>query len=289
MVSVRPGFDTEWNTYTGHSGTYASQFAVTGLSAVHGALEKLKAEMKKIAAFALEADEGDLEFGMGEQGAEVRVKGTDRSVAYWRLANLVNANNLELSEELRDTVSLNCRHVYYPPFKIPNVEKKFGNLTLTYAAQLHIAVIEVDKETFHPKILAYAAVDDCGKRINPTIVEGQVHGATAHGIGAALLENFAYDAEGNLLTSQFAEYVPITAMNMPRLACGSFESPSPFSYNGAKGMGEGGGAPLHAVSAALQDALKDEGVIISDSYNSPNVLFDAVRNAAKDKNVTVVK
>ena len=289
MVSVRPGFDTEWNTYTAHSGTYASQFAVTGLSAVHGAVEKLKAEMKKIAAFALEADEGDLELGIGEQGPEVRVKGTDRSVAYWRLSNLVNANNLELSEELRETVSLNCRYVYHPPFEIPDVEKKFGNLTLTYAAQLHITVIEVDKETFHPKILAYAAVDDCGKKINPTIVQGQVHGATAHGIGAALLENCVYDEDGNMLTSQFSEYVPITAMNMPNLVCGTLESPSPFSYNGAKGMGEGGGAPLHAISAALQDALQSEGVIISDSFNGPSALFDAVRNAGKDKNVTVVK
>ncbi len=289
MVSVRPGFDTEWNTYTAHSGTYASQFAVTGIGAVHGAVEKLKAEMKKVASFVLEASEEDLEFGIGEQGPDVRVKGTDRSVPYWRLANLVNANNLELSEELRESVTLNCRYVYRPPFKIPDVEKKFGNLTLTYAAQLHIAVIEVDKETFSPKILAYATVDDCGTRINPTIVDGQVHGATAHGIGASLLENCVYDAEGNMLTSQFADYVPITAMNMPRLRCGSQESPSPFSYNGAKGMGEGGGAPLHAVSAALQDALKDEGVIISESYNSPSSLFDTIRYAGKDKNVTLVK
>ena len=201
----------------------------------------------------------------------------------------VNANNLELSEELRETVSLNCRYIYHPPFEIPDVEKKFGNLTLTYAAQLHIVVIEVDKETFHPKILAYAAVDDCGKKINPTIVQGQVHGATAHGIGAALLERCVYDEDGNMLTSQFAEYVPITAMNMPNLECGSLESPSPFSYNGAKGMGEGGGAPLHAISAALQDALQGEGVIISDSFNGPSALFDAIRNAGKDKNVTVVK
>ena len=80
---------------------------------------------------------------------------------------------------------------------MPDIKKKYGNLTLTYAAQLHIAVMEVDRETWQPKILAYAAVDDCGRAINPLIVEGQVHGATAHGIGAALMENCAYDAEGD--------------------------------------------------------------------------------------------
>jgi len=288
MVSVRPGFDTEWNTHTGHSGTYASQFAVSGIGAVHGAVEMLKRQMKRLASSVLEANEEDLEFGIGEQGPEVRVKGTNRSVAYWRLSNLVNCNNAELSPDLHD-VTLNCRYIYRPPFKVPDIEKKYGNLTLTYAAQLHITVVEVDRETFHPKILAYAAVDDCGKRVNPVIVEGQVHGATAHGIGAALLENCAYDAEGNMLTSEFIDYVPITSLNMPHLRTGSLESPSPFSYNGAKGMGEGGGAPLHAISAALQDALAGEGVIISDSHNSPSSLFEAVRNAGKEKNVTVEK
>ena len=282
MVSVRPGFDTEWNTYTGHSGTYASQFAVSGIGAVHGAVEKLKGEMKRLAAFVLEADPEDLEFGIGEQGPEVRVKGTDRSVNYWRLANLVNVNNAELSEELSD-VSLNCRYVYRPPFQVPDLEKKYGNLTLTYAAQLHIAVIEVDRETYRPQILDYAIVDDCGSVIHPQVVQGQVHGAAAHGIGAALLESCSYDADGNLLTAQFSDYVPITALNMPNLRCASLESPSPFSYNGAKGMGEGGGAPLHAISAALQDALYSEGVLITDSHNPPGALFEAVQRTQQTR------
>jgi 2-furoyl-CoA dehydrogenase large subunit len=153
MVYVRPGFDTAWNTFVGHSGTYASQFAVTGLSAVHGACQKLKAEMRRLAAFMLEAAEEDLDFGVGDEGPELRVKGTDRAINYWFLSNLVNNNNALLTEELAD-VTLNVRHVYRPPFEVPDTERKFGNLTLTYAAQLHIAVIEVNRETGHPKILA---------------------------------------------------------------------------------------------------------------------------------------
>jgi len=278
MIAVKPGFDSNQNVYTGHTGTYASQFAVSGLSAIHGAAEKLRAELARLAAWALKAMESELEFAAGATGPEVRVRGTERAINYWALANLVNVNNAELPEDMAD-ITLNCRHVYKAPFQVPDIEKKYGNLTLTYASQLHIAVIEVDQETCQPKILAYAAVDDCGKQINPRIVAGQLHGATAHGIGAALMETCAYSPEGNLLSSTFTDYTPITAVNMPELACGEIESPSPFSYNGAKGMGEGGAAPLHTVCAALQDALYSAGVFIHDSFNTASGLFDALRGA----------
>ncbi|PYR68941.1 MAG: hypothetical protein DMG20_08465, partial [Acidobacteria bacterium] len=196
-VNVRPGFDTEQNVYTGHTGTYASQFAVTGLSAIHGAALKLRAEMSRLAAFALKAQEEELEFGVGAQGPQVSVKNTDKAINYWGLANLVNLNNAELPQSFED-ITLNCRYVYKAPFEVPDVKRKYGNLTLTYAAQLHAAVLEVNSETFQPKILAYACVDDCGRAINPLIVEGQVHGGTAHGIGGALMEDCRYDSEGNM-------------------------------------------------------------------------------------------
>ena len=254
LVNVRVGFDTERNVHTGHSGTYASQFAVSGLSAVHGAVQLLKAELKKLAAFALQASEDDLVFGIGAQGPEVRVRGSEKAIPYIGLANLANVNTAVVPDGLR-SITLNCRYTWRAPFHVPDVARKYGNLTLTYSSQLHIAVIEIDRETYIPKILDYAAIDDCGKVINPMIVAGQVHGATAHGIGAALMEHCAYDENGNMLASTFSDYTPITAINMPNVKYGNIETPSPHSYSGAKGMGEGGGAPLHAISAALQDAL----------------------------------
>jgi len=275
MVNVRVGFDTERNVHTGHSGTYASQFAVSGLSAVNGAVQALKAEMKKLAAYALQSKEEELEFGVGKQGPEVRVCGTDKAIPYIGLANLANVNTAVVPEDLR-SLTLNCRYTWRAPFKVPDVHKKYGNLTLTYSSQLHIAVIEIDKETYIPKILDYAAIDDCGHVINPMIVAGQVHGATAHGIGAALMETCAYDENGNMLTSTFSDYTPITAVNIPNVKYGNLETPSPHSYNGAKGMGEGGGAPLHAISAALQDALWDDGIIIDDSHNNASTLYELI-------------
>jgi CO/xanthine dehydrogenase Mo-binding subunit len=275
LVTVRTGFDTERNVHTGFSGTYASQFAVSGLSAVHGAAQKLKAEIKRLASFALETNEDDLAFDMGEQGPEVRATSSGKSINYWGLANLVNANTAALPPELYD-LTLNCRYIWRAPFKVPDKQKKYGNLTLTYSAQLHIAVVEIERDTFIPRILDYAAVDDCGKVINPPIVQGQVYGATAHGIGAALMENCVYDAVGNMLTSTFSDYTPITAMNMPIVKYDHIETPSPHSYSGAKGMGEGGAAPLHTISAALQDALFPDGIVIDDSFNNADRLFRAM-------------
>lgn len=275
LISVRTGFDTERNVHTGFSGTYASQFAVSGLSAVHGAAQKLKAEMRRLAAFVLETKEDDIEFGLGAQGPELRAGSTGKSINYGGLANIVNVNSAVLPPEMHD-ITLNCRFIWRAPFKVPDKQKKFGNLTLTYASQLHVAVMEVERDTFVPRILAYAAVDDCGTVINPAIVEGQVYGATAHGIGAALMETCVYDAVGNMLTSTFSDYTPITAVNMPAVKYGHIETPSPHSYSGAKGMGEGGAAPVHAIAAALQDALFAEGIVIGDSFNNADRLFRAI-------------
>lgn len=286
MVDVAVGFDSARNCYTGQCGTYASQFAVTGLSAVHGATELLKQQLKKLAAFALEASEEDLEFGVGEMGPEVRVKGTKVGINFWALSNLVNANSAKLPEELRD-IDLNCRYTYRPPFKTVDRERKHGNLTLTYAMQTHIGVVEVDPDTFQIKILDYAIVDDCGRVINPMIVKGQVFGGAAHGLGAALLENLTYDERGNVLTSSFTDYTPITINNIPELKYDEMQSPSPFSYNGAKGMGEGGGGPVHTISAAVQDALWDLGLVVRNSHNSPMALFDARPELAREQVVSV--
>jgi CO/xanthine dehydrogenase Mo-binding subunit len=277
MITVRTGFDTERNVHTGFSGTYASQFAVSGLSAVHGAAQKLKAEMKRLAAFSLETREADLEFGVGAQGPEIKAKSTGKSINYWGLANIVNVNSAVLPAELYD-VTLNCRYVWRAPFKVPDTKAKYGSLTLTYASQLHIAIVEVDRETFVPKILDYVAVDDCGTVINPPIVEGQVYGATAHGIGAALMETCVYDAVGNMMTSTFSDYTPITSMNIPTIRYGHTTTPSPHSYSGAKGMGEGGAAPVHTISAALQDALFAQGIFINDSFNNADSIFRALKH-----------
>ena len=183
-------------------------------------------------------------------------------------------------------ITLNCRYVYVPPHQLPDKERKFGNLTLTYATQIHACVVEVDPETGVYEIVDYGAVDDCGMRINPQIVEGQVHGATAQAIGAATHETFPYDEDGNLLTPNFYDYHVPHALDMPPMKTGYIESPSPFTPLGAKGMGEGGGAgiqrrlrgaPGRARSCGRRDRLRQLEPVPPRLGHAPRPRADAAR------------
>jgi 2-furoyl-CoA dehydrogenase large subunit len=275
-VNVRTGHDSYWNSHAGFSGTYASQFAVTGLSAVKGAADRLADDLRTLAAGILGA-EGPEGIVLAD-GMAKRRDNPEAALPFFALGAIVNANNAILSEQARQ-ITLNQRYVYVPPFELPDLERKYGNLTLTYAAQVHAAVVEVDPETGSYEIVDYAAVDDCGTRIHPQIVEGQVMGALAHGIGAATHETFTYDEDGNLLTPNFYDYHVPHALDVPPLRTGAIESPSPFSPLGTKGMGEGGGAAIHAICAALQDALRPLGApIVTDSCNPPHRVFELLRD-----------
>ncbi|MGI9556553.1 MAG: molybdopterin cofactor-binding domain-containing protein, partial [Solirubrobacterales bacterium] len=276
-VNVTEGFNQRHNTYVAFSGTYASQFAVTGLGAAMGAARGLRAEIVALAAHALEADEDEIELADGT--AHVR-DDSERAIPFIGIANMALSNNAVLTPELRDRITLHCRHVYAPPFDIPDVEAKTGNITLTYATQVHAAVVEIDEETGQLEILDYAAVDDCGRVINPAIVEGQVQGATAHGIGAALYEAFDYDDEGQLQQSSFYDYHALTSLDMPKMKYASVESPSPFTPNGAKGMGEGGGAPLSTMCSAIQDALGDADSVVTQTHNPWWRIYELLQSGA---------
>jgi CO/xanthine dehydrogenase Mo-binding subunit len=274
-VTVAQGFDTDRATHTSHSGTYASQFAVTSLGAIHGAVEKLTAEMKRVASVMLGRPADELVIRTFDGVPGVGTRDGAGVVSFLDISSRINTATADLPPELAD-ITLNCRHVYRPPFKLPDRERKYGNLTLTYAAQVHVAVVDIEPDSFNVKILDYAVVDDCGRVVNHTIVRGQVLGSTAHGIGAALMEDLRYDESGNLLTSTFSDYCPITSLNMPDVKYANLESPSPFTFNGAKGMGEGGGGPLHCLSAAIQDAVESTGILIDRSHLTPSDLHEAI-------------
>ncbi len=284
-VHVRAGHDSYWNSHAGFSGTYASQFAVTGLSAVKGATDMLAEQIKRLGSVILGGvPEDALELAEGT----VRIKDNpEAALPFMACGAIINANNAGLPEDL--DVTLNCRYVYRPPFQVPDLERKFGNLTLTYAAQIHAAVVEIDPETGHYEVVDYAAVDDCGVRIHPQIVEGQVMGATAQALGAAMHESFEYDEDGNLLTPNFYDYHVPHALDMPPLQTGSIESASPFTPLGTKGMGEGGGAGIHAVCAAVQDALRGHGdAIVHDSWNPYQRVWDMLEHPERTRELVQV-
>ena len=241
MVHVRAGHDSYWNSHAGFSGTYASQFAVTGLGAVKGAADLLAGDMIKLASMVFQCPEEAIELADGF----ARIKDNpEAALPFMALGAIPNANNAGFPE---DPPTMNRRFVYRPPFEVPDKERKFGNLTLTYATQIHACVVEIDPETGVTEVVDYAAVDDCGVRINPQIVEGQVMGATAHAIGAALWESFVYDEDGNLLTPNFYDYHVPHALDMPPLKTAAIESP--VAVHAARHEGHGRGRrrrhPLH--------------------------------------------
>jgi 2-furoyl-CoA dehydrogenase large subunit len=285
-ITVRVGHDSYWNSHAGFSGTYASQFAVTGLSAVKGAAEELAGQMRQLAAVVLGTTPEGIVLA---DGMATRDDNPEAALPFMALGAIINANNAGLPPETED-ITLNARYVYRPPFDVPDLEKKYGNLTLTYATQIHACVIEIDRETGDVEIVDYAAVDDCGKRIHPQIVEGQVHGATAHAIGAALWESFTYDESGQLLTANFYDYHVPHALDMPQIKSGSIESPSPFTRLGTKGMGEGGGGGIHCICAAIQNALAEAGgAIVTDSHNPAQRVWRMLQDPAATRSGVSVR
>jgi len=270
QVTVMMGFDSAYNPYSHQSGAYASRSAVMGTGALLGAAAKLKTKVARIAAHLMKADPADMEFKDGN----VVDRKTGNKVPLWQVGNVAWVNNVLLPEGMEP--GLVATHYWKPDFTLPD-EKWRLNQTLTYSIQAHAAVIELDPETGKFKILKYAVVDDCGKQINPMIVEGQVHGATAHGIGASMFENFEYSPDGQLQSSTFVDYLVPTALDIPDLITASMETPSLFAPKGIRGVGEGGGVPLSAIANAVADALQPYGLEITDSHQNPQHIYRMIK------------
>lgn len=150
----------------------------------------------------------------------------------------------------------------------------------THANATHLATVEVDGETGQVKILRYIVVEDCGTVINPLVVDGQIQGGVAQGIGSALYEQLIYDENGQLLTGTLMDYLAPTATEVPRVEIGHIESPSPYTPKGIKGMGEGGAiAPPAAIANAVADALAPFGVRVNEIPLTPERVLQAIEHA----------
>jgi carbon-monoxide dehydrogenase large subunit len=158
----------------------------------------------------------------------------------------------------------------------------FGPDRGSTASGVHAIVVEVDPETATVEIKRYLVVHDCGTIINPMLVEGQIHGGVAHGIGNAFYEKLIYDEQGQLLNASFMDYLLPTATDVPPIETAHRETASPYNVVGLKGVGEAGCIPTGAVFAqAIEDALAGSGVEITEIPLSPNRLFELIEAARK--------
>ena len=150
----------------------------------------------------------------------------------------------------------------------------------TWSNATHICVVEVDPRTWVPRVLRYIVSEDCGRMINPTVVEGQISGGVVQGLGGVLLEDFVYDADGNPLTTTFMDYLLPTATEVPDLEIGHVVTEATSNPGGFKGMGEGGAIGSHAaVANAVSDALVPFGVTVTTTPLGPSQIFDLVQEA----------
>jgi len=238
-------------------GTYGSRSGAVGMSAMVKALDKVEAKAKKIAAHLLEADEGDIVI---EDGA-LKVAGTDKNVPWFQMALAAyTAHNLPSGMEpgLKETA-------FYDP------------ANFTFPAGCYICEVEVDPETGTTEILRFVAADDFGNLMNPMIVEGQVHGGLAQGIGQAFVEGTVYDAGGQLLTASFMDYCMPRADDLPSFEVSHQCTPTPSNPLGMKGCGEAGaiGSPP-AVINAITDAIGNNDLTMPAT---PQKVWAAVRAA----------
>jgi carbon-monoxide dehydrogenase large subunit len=243
------------------TGTYASRSAVLAGGAATLAARLLKERVIRAASHVLEASVEDIDAADGR----VCVAGTDRSLTFRELAKAVYSEMDRLPREAREELEVTK---IYDPY--------FGTTT----SATHIVALEIDRETSKVRLDRYVVAEDCGRVINPMIVDGQVHGAVAQGVGAALYEEVIYDAAGQLLTASLADYLVPSATEVPAMTTVHLEAESPSTVGGFRGMGEGGtiGAPA-AIANALADALAPLGIEIFELPMTPARLFGLINQA----------
>ena len=248
------------------TGTYASRSAVIAGGAAIQASQALKEKALQIAGHMMESNPADLDMHDGQ----VFVTGKpDRSLPFREVAKAAYGGLRRIPKDMEPGLEVTR---FYDPY--------FG----TASNATHVAVVEVDQDTYEVKIQRYIVVEDCGRIINPIIVEGQVRGGVAQGIGAALYEELVYDEAGQLLTGSLVDYLVPTASELLPIEVHHIETPSPTTLGGFRGMGEGGtiGAPA-ALANAVSDALSPLGIEINELPITPERLFQLVRKVRERK------
>ena len=249
------------DTATAHYGrdTYGSRATALGGTAIVMSIDKIMEKAKTLAAALLKSTPKKIEFMDGKFFVKDKPK---NAIGWGQLASEAYvAKNLPPGFE----PGLEASSFFEPP----NCTFPFGT---------HIVAVEVDRETGQVKIRKYVAVDDCGKQINPLLVEGQVQGGIAHSIGAALMERTVYDENGQLITGEFMDYAIPRAADIPDYVLGSTETPSPSNPLGVKGVGEAGtigGTP--AIANAVVDALSPLGIRHLDLPFTPERVWRAIQ------------
>jgi 2-furoyl-CoA dehydrogenase large subunit len=257
-IDVVSEIDTLTSNWSIASGNYSNRFAAIVVDAVAQTADKVAHAIRLIAADVLEAPPERIELKDGY----VRVTdGSNRGMPLRRIASRAHWNPNGLPADV--SAGIYESTVLSPPtLASPDAEDRVPS-AVTYGFVIDLVAVEIERATGAIRVDKYVSVHDVGRRMNPLIVEGQVHGGFAHGLGAALMEELAYDARGNFLAGTFADYLCPTAMEVPPVTIGHIETPSPANAFGAKGMGDGSSMLTPAAIAnAVADALGRDDITL---------------------------
>jgi carbon-monoxide dehydrogenase large subunit len=264
-------------------GTFASRAAVMSGNAVALAARGVREKALRIAADVLEADPGDLEIDEGL----ISVKGTPgASIPLRTVAVLSNPLRYAFDEAAKQATQFARHDDTKPPVAegdAPGLEHRdyYSPIRSTFASGAHAAIVEIDPATWEIDVVKYAVVHDCGNMVNPMIVEGQVHGGVAQGVGGALYERMVYDQDGQLQNASFMDFLMPYASEVPDIDIDHQQTPSPLNPLGIKGAGEAGVIPgTAAIASAIEDAV---GRRIAAMPISPTQLYDLVRNESSER------
>lgn len=274
-VNVVTGFDSFMHPWSFQSGTWASRFSAMSVGAIVMACRRLRDKILLIGAHLLGVNRDQVQLG----GGCVFVKSDlGMKVTLRQVAERAYRDTLRLPRGVEPGL-FEVAFYEYPQFNLPDENRRM-NMSATYGNSVHIITVEVDQETGVIRILRYIAVHDCGKLLNPIIVEGQIHGGAIQGLSGALYERLFYDENGQLLTATFMDYLLPTSREAPDIEVVHTETPSPYTALGAKGMGEGPAIPGPAALAnAVEDALSDLPIKITNSAITPESIWRAIKSA----------
>ena len=278
-VTVTDEFDTATRTWSISSGTYSSRFASVATSAAAQAAQRMRARLCAIGAHVLEVTPDKVEL---KGGRVTRKDNPEKAVSIGRIAGVAHWNPTQLPPG--SPVGVEETAVFSFPKAQPPDEQDRVNSSNTYGFIAEVVAVEVDPDTADVKLLKYVTVHDAGTVINPMVVEGQIYGGAAHGIGGALYEELAYNEEGQFLAATFMDYLVPAAPEMPVLDIGHVVSPSPITTLGSKGCGESSTmtAPA-AIGNAVADALRPLGVNVTELPLTPDRVFHLLRRAVAAK------
>jgi len=274
-VHVLPGFDSASHPFGASSGTYGSRYSGPGIGAVYKSAQIIRRKMLEIASHIMKVPADELVL----RESKITTKDGKSSLTVRRIAEIATLDVLTLPRGMEPGLA------NLSVYNMPNADRldssAKANLATTYASSAHIVTLEIDPSTGVVAIQRYVAVSDCGRIVNPLIVDGQTVGGIVQALGWVLLEQLPY-VDGQLIASDFTNYLMPTMTSFPDPELIHVETPSPFTEVGAKGVGESSNMTAMAAAAnALEDALDPLGIKIRGSHYHAQKLFEMVRDAKK--------